>query len=123
MKKTILLLIIAFCLGKAAAAPSSSLVGVWVETNGPGAARIAPCTANRQQLCATGLALRKGGEVSETGTALSAIEAKGQNSWRGLYHHGKRKLPAIIRLTGRDQVEMKVCLAFICRTARYTRKR
>ena len=101
--------------------PSSPLIGVWIEVSGPGIARIAPCPDRADQLCATGLARRPGQPMAETGLVMSGIKAAGQNRWRGTYHHGRQTLPATLRLTGGNQVQMKVCLFLLCQSASYAR--
>lgn len=123
MKKLFCLLAIAFFFGKATAAPSSPLIGLWLEVDGPGIARIEPCANNRKQLCAMGLSRRSGAVAIETGIALSAIQPTGENRWRGSYHDGKRKLPATLRMANANRVEMKVCILVLCQTATYTRQR
>jgi hypothetical protein len=55
MIKTLALLAASFVAGHAASGTPASLVGVWVEVNGPGAALIAPCPDQSGQLCAIGL--------------------------------------------------------------------
>lgn len=121
MLKTITLLAAAFLAGKAFAAPASPLVGVWVEINGPGMARIAPCATLPDRLCAIGLARKAGASPVETGLVLSDIRAAGSNRWRGSYHDGNRTLPATLRIVGPQRVEMKVCLFVLCQTASYQR--
>lgn len=106
---------------KASAATPSPLIGVWIEVNGPGMARIAPCTAAPDRLCATGLARRQGKPPAETGIVMSDIVVNGASEWRGLYHEGKRKLAATLRMPERDRVEMKVCIFLLCQSARYAR--
>lgn len=122
MKKLMFLVTVVVFVGEATAAPKSPLIGVWGEVNGSGTARIQPCAYN-QNLCAIGLSRRAAAPPIETGIVLSAIRPAGQNRWRGTYHDGKRKLPASLRLTSHNRVEMKVCIAFLCQTATYNRQR
>lgn len=123
MNKLFCLLAVAFFVGQATAAPSSPLIGLWLEVGGTGAARIEPCANNRKQLCAMGLSRRSGAAPIETGIALSAIQPSGENRWRGAYHDGTRKLPATLRMANANRVEMKVCILVLCQTATYTRQR
>lgn len=123
MIKHLLITALAFAAGQAHAAPASPLIGVWIEVNGPGMARIAPCPNVDGALCATGLARRAQGGTTDTGIVLSDIRAAESNRWQGLHHQGKQRLPATLRLADADRVEMKVCLLLFCQTARYTRLR
>lgn len=116
-----LLLAAAATLVAAAASPPSPLIGVWIEINGPGAARIAPCPSAPDQLCATGLARRQ--DFAETGLVLSAVVPDGNNRWRGRYHLGSQRPGATLKLVRSDEVEMKVCLFLFCQSARYQRLR
>jgi uncharacterized protein (DUF2147 family) len=118
MFRTLCIAAACFFAGQATAAPPSPLVGVWVEVNGPGMARIAPCADAPDRLCAMGLARRTG---AETGLVMTGISADGANRWRGTYHDGNRKLPATLRLPQANRVDMKVCLFVICQTAHYAR--
>ncbi|MBY0285187.1 MAG: DUF2147 domain-containing protein [Sphingomonas sp.] len=101
----------------------SPLLGTWTEIDGPGAARIEPCSKTPGRLCATGLARRAKGQPGqvETGLVLSDVTLDGPNRWRGTYHDGKRQLPATLRLMSPRVVEMKVCILMFCQTARYAR--
>jgi len=101
----------------------SPLLGTWTEIDGPGAARIVPCTQHTQELCAIGLARRANGESgrAETGIVLSDLTPIGSNRWRGLYHDGGRRLPATLRLMSPRVVEMKVCILLFCQSAHYGR--
>lgn len=105
---------------QALASPASPLVGVWIEVDGPGKARIAPCADAADRLCAIGLAQRAGTTV-ETGLVLSNIREAGISRWQGTYHDNKRHLPATLRLLDQRRVEMKVCVFILCQTATYTR--
>lgn len=101
----------------------SPLLGSWTEINGPGAARIEPCQRQKGKLCAIGLTKSrdcKPGRV-DNGIVLSEIAPIGAGRWRGLYHDGKRTLPATLRLVTPRVVEMKVCIFVLCQTARYAR--
>lgn len=104
----------------AAAAKVSPLAGTWSEVKGPGLARIGPCPDAPTLLCAMGLDRRAPGRP-ETGLVLTGIRPSGPAKWRGTYHDGSRRLPATIRFSGPQQVEMKVCLVVICQTATYAR--
>lgn len=118
------LLLMTAVLSEAAAMPNPSpLLGNWTEINGPGAARIEPCRKVAGRLCAVGLAKRAKGQADqvETGIVLSEIAMEGPNRWRGMYHDGKRLLPATLRLMSPRVVEMKVCILFFCQAARYAR--
>ncbi|MFZ4690094.1 MAG: hypothetical protein ACOYLS_12710 [Polymorphobacter sp.] len=101
----------------------SPLLGVWIEVNGPGAARIEPCKQMQDRLCAIGLARRAKGQpgLVDDGIVLSDLKLDGTNRWRGSYHDGKRLLPATVRFMSSQVVEMKVCILVICQSARYTR--
>lgn len=123
MLKQAIIVIVAFLAGQAHAAPPSPLIGVWIEVNGPGMARIAPCAAAPGALCATGLARRAGGDPAETGIVLSDIRPAPPSGWQGRYHQGGRTLPATLRLTEPGRVEMKVCLFLFCQRATYARAR
>lgn len=101
--------------------PASPLVGTWVERDGPGMAMIGPCASTPGRLCATGLQRQPGGKTVQTGPVMSDIRADGANRWRGSYHHGKRKLPATLRLTAEREVKMRVCMMVICQSATYVR--
>ena len=122
MLKHLLTAALAFAAGQAHAAPPSPLIGVWIEVNGPGMARIAPCARTVDALCATGLARRSQGAPAETGIVLSDVRPAPGDRWRGLYHQGKQRLPATLRLTDPDRVEMKVCLLLFCQSATYARR-
>lgn len=106
----------------AATATNSPLVGTWAEIGGTGAARIERCAANSDQLCATGLARRADGKPGfvDDGLVLTGIIVAGKG-WKGTYLDGNRKLPAELNLESADKVRMKVCLLFMCQTARYAR--
>lgn len=121
MIRICLLMLAAFLSGQAIAAPTSPLIGVWVEVNGPGMARIEPCSGSVNMLCATGLDRRPAGRLVETGLVLSQVRPDGAARWRGTYHDGTRKLPATLRLTSPQKVQMRVCLFVICQTATYAR--
>jgi uncharacterized protein (DUF2147 family) len=121
MFKHIILVTAGLVAGQALAAPASPLVGVWVEVNGPGMARIAPCSAAPDRLCVTGLSRKAGGVTVEIGLVMTDIRATGSNRWRGTYLDGKRTLPATLRIVGERRVELKVCLLFLCQTASYER--
>jgi len=125
MRLFVFLLALAGLADHALASTDSPLIGVWSEINGPGAARIAPCAANPDKLCAIGLARRSDGHAGrvDTGVVLSDITVSGSNRWRGTYHDGKRQLPATLQLAAPRIVEMKVCLFLFCKTARYARDR
>jgi uncharacterized protein (DUF2147 family) len=99
------------------------LLGVWIEVNGPGAARIEPCKGMPDRLCAVGLAKRSNGQAGlvDDGIVLSGLRLDGPKRWRGSYHDGKRLLPATIRFMSPHVVEMKVCIFVICQSARYAR--
>lgn len=120
---TLLLLAIgASAAAEAEAATPSPLVGTWTEIDGPGAARIAPCATAPERLCAIGLERRAGStDRVEGGIVLSDIAVSGTNAWRGRYHDGRRRYAASLRLLGPATVEMKVCVLFICQSARYGR--
>ncbi len=102
---------------------NSPLLGVWVEIDGPGAARIEPCKQMQDRLCAIGLARRANGQpgLVDDGIVLSDLTLDGPNRWRGSYHDGKRRLPATVKLTSQQVVEMKVCVLVICQSVRYSR--
>jgi uncharacterized protein (DUF2147 family) len=102
---------------------NAPLLGVWIEVNGPGAARIEPCKGMPERLCAVGLARRTNGQagLADDGIVLSDLKLDGPNSWRGRYHDGKRLLPATVRFMSPQVVEMKVCVFVICQSARYAR--
>jgi uncharacterized protein (DUF2147 family) len=121
MFKPIAIAIAAFISGQAFATPASPLLGVWVEVNGPGLARIAPCSATPARLCATGLARQSGGAPIDTVLVMTDIRPDGANRWRGIYHDNSRKLSATLRFVHDNRVEMKVCLFILCQTASYQR--
>jgi uncharacterized protein (DUF2147 family) len=114
--------ILALATAASAAAPSP-LDGVWSEINGPGAARIAPCSRQGQAMCATALRRAAGGApvASDGHLVLRSVVPDGNNRWKGTYIDGSRALPATLRFAARDVVEMKVCILFICQSARYRR--
>ncbi len=103
------------------AAPSP-LAGTWTEIDGPGAARIAPCADTPNLLCAIGLDRRRGSRERVDGAVvLSQITPAGANRWRGRYHDGGQRYGATLRLLDAATVEMKVCILFVCQSARYAR--
>lgn len=109
--------------GPVSMADALPLLGNWTEINGPGAARIEPCKQTPGRLCAIGLA-RPGKDKTatvDTGIVMSNISADGVGRWRGIYHDGKRQLPATLRLVTPRVIELKVCLLFLCQTAKYGR--
>jgi uncharacterized protein (DUF2147 family) len=101
---------------------ASPLLGIWIEDNGPGAARIAPCTEAPQRLCATGYDRLPNGKIGRKGAVvLRDLQPDGKNRWRGTYLDGDRKLPATVRLVANGKVTMRVCLLVLCQTATYAR--
>lgn len=114
--------IIALATAASAATPSP-LDGVWSEIDGPGAARIAPCPNQPLAMCATALRKKAGSApvASDGHVVLKAVVPDGTNRWKGTYMDGTRALPATLRFAARDVVEMKVCILFICQSARYRR--
>jgi uncharacterized protein (DUF2147 family) len=118
------LIISILALAAAASATSPSpLDGVWSEIDGPGAARIAPCPNQSQTMCAFALRKKAGSApvASDGHAVLKAVVPDGNNRWKGTYIDGSRALPATLRFAARDVVEMKVCILFICQSARYRR--
>jgi uncharacterized protein (DUF2147 family) len=122
MMKYLALLAASFVAGHAAAGTPASLLGVWVEVNGPGAAMIAPCPDQSGQLCAIGLDRSNLKPPGQAQVVLSGLEPAGAGRWQGRYHDGGRKLPATLRLTGEDSVIMKVCIFIVCQSASYVRR-
>lgn len=118
------LVVLAAALTAVAPMPERSpLVGVWIEVNGPGAARIEPCRQLQDRLCAIGMAPRSNGQTGmvDDGIVLSDLKLDGVNRWRGSYHDGNRLLPATVRFMSPQVVEMKVCVFVICQSVRYAR--
>jgi uncharacterized protein (DUF2147 family) len=116
------LLAAAFVAGLASANPSSPLLGVWIEMNGPGVARIDHCPDNPGRLCAVGLARGADGSHEPTGPVLEGIRPDGANRWRATYLDGGRRFPATLRLTGEHRVEMRVCILVLCERVTFTRR-
>ncbi|MCL9998934.1 MAG: hypothetical protein NBV68_06100 [Erythrobacter sp.] len=103
-------------------AQASGLLGMWTENGGPGAARIAPCGAAADQLCATGYDRNPDGSVGrKRAVVLRDLKPDGKNRWRGTYLDGSRKLPATVTLVAKGKVSMRVCLLILCQTVSYTR--
>jgi hypothetical protein len=122
MSRFLALLAACFLIGHAAAGAPASLVGVWVEVNGPGAAMIGPCADQSGQLCAIGLDRRVMKPSAPAQVVLSGLEPAGAGRWDGRYHEGSRKLPATVRMTGEHSVTMKVCIFIVCQSASYVRR-
>lgn len=122
MMKYLALLAASFLAGHAASGTPATLVGVWVEVNGPGAAMIGPCPDQPRQLCAIGLDRRDLKPAAAAKVVLSGLEANGAGRWQGRYHDGSRTLPATLRLTGENNVTMKVCIFIVCQSASYVRR-
>jgi uncharacterized protein (DUF2147 family) len=120
MLKRIILLATAFVAGQAVATPTSPLIGMWVEVNGTGMARIGPCSTSVDRLCATGIA-RRSGTLLETGLVMSDIRTSGANRWRGTYLDNGRSLPATLKRVGERHIELKVCIFVLCQSATYER--
>lgn len=123
MWMTKMLLMTALLSEASATTSPSPLLGTWTEIDGPGMARIEPCSKLPGRLCAIGLARRTKGQPGqvETGIVLSDVTLDGANRWRGTYHDGSRRLPATLRLMSPRVVEMKVCILMFCKAARYAR--
>lgn len=119
MLKNCLVFILLFIAVKLNAATPSPLVGTWQEIGGPGIARIGPCAAAPQALCATGLSRNKSGQLVETGLVLSGVTATGSGRWKGTYRADGRKLPATLQLLSPQRVKMKVCILAFCQSATY----
>lgn len=118
-KNCLILILIVIAFKVDAANPPSPLVGTWQEVGGTGMARIEPCAATPQALCATGLARNKAGKIVETGLVLSGVTATGRDAWKGTYRGDGRKLPATLQLLSPQRVRMKVCLLVVCQSATY----
>lgn len=122
MIRLLALIAAGFIAGRASAATPTSLIGVWVEVNGPGAAMIGPCADQPGRLCAIGLDRRDMKPAAPAEVVLSGLEPAGPGRWQGRYHDGSRRLPATVRLTGENAVTMKVCIFVVCQSASYVRR-
>jgi uncharacterized protein (DUF2147 family) len=102
---------------------AQSLEGTWAEIDGPGAARLMPCPGQPETICGYALARAGDGGISTKlgGRVLEAIAPAGSSRWKGRYVDDGRNLPATLTLKAADRVDMKVCLAIVCQTARYRR--
>lgn len=123
MVRNCLIIVLLLTTFRAEAAATSPLLGTWSEVGGPGIARIEPCVAASQALCAMGLARNKEGRLVETGVALSDLRPDGSNRWKGAYHHGRQRLSATVSMIDQRRVKLRVCMLVLCQTAIYVRSR
>lgn len=122
MIRLLALIAAAFIAGRASAATPTTLIGVWVEVNGPGAAMIGACADQSGRLCAIGLDRGNLRPAAPAELVLSGLEPAGPGRWRGRFHDGSRRLPATLRQTGENAVTMKVCIFIVCQSASYVRR-
>jgi len=102
----------------------SQLLGDWRSPDGTTVARVAPC-ASGASLCATVIADgAPRGARSSVGRVMVRDIRPAAGGWRGAYGSAADSLPAEIRLTAPDRLQMRVCAdVILCQTARYQRVR